>query len=392
MRKTWFVLLVLCVNAGASVGSELATGSSSPVIVATVGTRCQIEHAVISAGEIYVSLSEFVICLKGEIYLNRADGLIDVQLPGNKLLLWPWGAPLAFRDHTTPIVLSGEPWFWQEGFFYVSREALEELLGQAVAIMGSVELLNIRPTLEQVFRVDNIYRSAANGLKILIDPGHGGKDLGAKDSLGTYEKDIVLSVGLRLAALLREQGYLVKMTRTDDSYPTLSERVQLANEWNADLMLSLHCNSAQRQGAAGIETYVLSRQASDPRALALAQFENAFEAKQVDQRDDVAELLGDLARSAQEQSSYGLAAIFHKTLVSQLTTENRGVRKAPFFVLAGTTMPAFLVELGFLTNPDEAALLRQAEYQAWLAKSILAGVHAIRDYLTARSADATKQR
>lgn len=319
--------------------------------------------------------------------MNRSDGLIESQISGRKIVIWPWGPPLAWSDDAMEMKLPDSPWFWHEGYLVVSLEAFEDLWGSAVASDATPEVLDVARHPVREFRVEPIRRGPQNGLKVVIDPGHGGKDLGAKDELGTLEKDIVLAIGVKVGALLRELGYQVKLTRNDDSYPTLSERVQLANDWSADLMLSLHCNSAPRLAATGIETYILSREASDPRALALAQFENAFESEKVGSGDLLSQMLGDVARSAQESASTGLATLFHRTVASHIDTDNRGVRKAPFFVLTGTTMPAFLVELGFLSNREEAARLRQPEYQARLAKSVVEGVEAIREYLSARAGD-----
>ncbi len=349
------------------------------------GTSCQIHNAVLYEGDVFLRLSDVAACQGGTAQLNPTRGVIDARINGELLTIWPWGDPVAVRNGLEIITLPENPWFWHEGGFYVRPEMVEVWSGMAIGMRTEPELMAIRLKTPVTYATDTAIRGPSKGLKILIDPGHGGDDEGAVDDTGTPEKEIVLAVGARLAALLDAMGFDVKMTRNSDTYPTLQERVELANDWDADLMLSLHCNSAPRKSATGIETYILSRTASDPRALALAQFENAYEDKQVDSGGLVGQILGDVAREAQENTASRLASVFHREFISELTVEDRGVRKAPFFVLAGTTMPAFLVELGFLSNAEEAQLLRDSNYQKELAGAIAAAVVEIAPFLKMRA-------
>lgn len=342
---------------------------------------------MVASGQVYLRLSDVIACRGGTAQLIRTSGVISARFDGIELTIWPWGEPVAVVGGLERVPLPELPWFWLDGGFYVHPELLEAAGAGGIGIDADVAGLRLRPRAATAVALDTVLPEPATGLKILIDPGHGGQDLGASDAAGNYEKDLVLAIAHRLHAMLLARGYRSRLTRVDDSYPTLSERVVMANEWDADLMLSLHLNSAPRSTAKGIETYVLSREASDPRAKALAQFENAYDAEQAGQGgDSVLELLlNDVARGEQENLTQRLAPAFHAALVSRLNTENRGVRRAPFFVLAGTTMPAFLVELGFLSNSEESRELTTPEYQAQLAAGLAAAVDAIAPYLNTRT-------
>ncbi len=361
-----------------------------PLILAIAGRTCQIQHAVLAAAIPYVSLREISQCTGGDAQLISARGLVEARVAGVRATLWPWGEPVAIVDGLRQPELPDQPWIWDNGRLLVSIEALEALTGGRIATRFRPEDLPIRAEPVDTFRQDLGPRGTGAGLRVLVDPGHGGDDRGTADAAGVPEKEITLAVGLRLAARLRDRGFDVRLTREDDTYPTLQDRVRMANSWDADLLLSLHCNSAPRKTARGIETYYLSRVASDPRALELASFENAF-----DQQQSTGDLLGDLlsavARGVQEETSGRLAPIFHEHLVGGAGGENRGVRKAPFFVLAGTTMPAFLVELGFMSNAEDAVLLKDTGHQDRLAASLAEGVEAIVPWLRTRAAAPTAQ-
>lgn len=365
--------------------SRATDGPRPPLILAIAGRTCQIQQAVLAAAIPYVSLRELAQCSGGDAHLIPSRGLVEARIAGVRVTIWPWGEPVAIVDGLRQPELPESPWLWNDGHLLVSIDALEALTGGRIAARFRPEDLPIRAEPVEGFRQDLGPRAAGAGLRVLIDPGHGGEDRGTADATGVPEKEITLAVSLRLAARLRERGFHVRLTREEDVYPTLQERVQVANTWDADLMLSLHCNSAPRRSARGLETYYLSRVASDPRALELANFENAFDQQQ-STGDLLGELLSEVARGAQEEASGRLAPIFHEQLVRGVGSENRGVRKAPFFVLAGTTMPAFLVELGFMSNDEEAALLRDEAYQDRLAASLVDSVEAIVPWLRMRAA------
>jgi N-acetylmuramoyl-L-alanine amidase len=219
----------------------------------------------------------------------------------------------------------------------------------------------------------------ALGLKltrVVIDPGHGGHDQGTSGPHGLIEKELVLDVSLRLGKLIREQlGAEVIFTRSDDTFVPLERRPQLANEKKADLFLSIHANSSPYPTVFGVETYVLNF--TDSRsALDVAMRENASSQKSISELQDIIQKITahDKAQESKEFAGKIQAALYAFSARSFPGEYDRGVKPAPFVVLIGTTMPAVLTEIGFVTNPKEEALLKRPDYRQKLADAIFHGV------------------
>ena len=189
---------------------------------------------------------------------------------------------------------------------------------------------------------------------IVIDPGHGGKDIGATGPGGLMEKDITLAVARKLSAALQSKiNARVVLTRDDDSLVSLDQRTAIANQYKADLFLSVHMNAAVVKGAKGSETYFLSLEASDELARRAAETENASTAAaKANPSTDLKLILWDLAQQEYLQESSRFAQDIQEEMNRATGVQNRGVKQAPFKVLVGATMPAALVEVGFITNPD----------------------------------------
>jgi len=225
-------------------------------------------------------------------------------------------------------------------------------------------------------------RAGPVGLRtIVIDPGHGGHDPGAVGPGGFQEKELTLDVARRMAALLQEDpGVKVVLTRARDQFLALRERTRLANREKADLFLSIHVNAAPGVTASGAETYFLSSEATDNAARAAAAFEN----KVIDlegssgggARGLLRSILWDLTQSEFQQESSRLAEVLQNGLDRALRLPSRGVKQAPFYVLGGAAMPAVLVEIGFITNPQEEQRLRDDGYRDRIARALAAGVAA----------------
>ncbi len=219
--------------------------------------------------------------------------------------------------------------------------------------------------------------SASNTIDtIVIDPGHGGEDSGAIGPTGLTESDIVLDVSLRLKTLIEENlKKRVIMTRSNNIFIPLKERTEIANTNKADLFVSVHANASTRRSAQGIETYLFGR-ASDERALQTAARENETDTKSAQNFQEV--ILNDLLRDftineALELAHYTQKA-FEKTLIPDYPTASLGVKKAPFYVLAHTNMPAILAEISFVSNKVEEKRMRQSAYRQRIAESILKGL------------------
>jgi N-acetylmuramoyl-L-alanine amidase len=217
---------------------------------------------------------------------------------------------------------------------------------------------------------------------IVIDPGHGGNETGAIGPGGVVEKDVTLALANKLASLLRSRTSMrVILTRTGDEQVDLTRRTALANEYGADLFVSIHLNAALRKGATGSETYFLSLEASDELARQAADRENADATGAIDAASDLKLILWDLAHQQYLKDSSAFAEAVQDELSRATETLNRGVKQAPFRVLIGATMPAALVEVGFISNPDEERRLRGDDYQLLLAEAIYRGIDRFkRDY------------
>jgi N-acetylmuramoyl-L-alanine amidase len=220
---------------------------------------------------------------------------------------------------------------------------------------------------------------------VVIDPGHGGADPGVAGAGGLLEKDVNLEVALALARDLRRRGFEVVLTREDDHHLNLAERAEIANASGGDLFISLHCNGWFNEGARGIETYFLSPAKSD-----WSKSVEALENRGHGEPEDVEFIVWDLVQNRFISASSDLAEVVQSEVTRRLGLPDRGVRQAGFRVLVGAWMPAVLVELGFLTHPDEARRLSDDRYQQDLASAIGEAVAVYRDRV-ARHQDVVRE-
>ena len=214
---------------------------------------------------------------------------------------------------------------------------------------------------------------------VVIDPGHGGLWPGAMGKAGTLEKDITLAISLKLAAVIRRNLALrVVLTRDKDVDVSLEDRAAMANNNKADIFLSIHANSSYQKDARGPETYFLSLEATDEEARKLAYLENnptqPEEGIAGDNRDEIQMILWDMAQTAYLKQSSELAESIQNELNLLLRTRNRGIRQAPFTVLAGVACAAVLVEVAFLSNSREERRLLNEDFQNEVAKAIYDGL------------------
>jgi N-acetylmuramoyl-L-alanine amidase len=213
--------------------------------------------------------------------------------------------------------------------------------------------------------------------KIVIDPGHGGKDAGTSTPGGLAEKEVTLDIGIRLRHLLEQAAFEVVMTRDKDEAVPLRQRTAMANAQGADLFVSIHLNWIDGGQARGMETYYLGP-TEDPVLLQLAAQENRDSGYSL---ADFRKLLDYIYLSVRRDESRRLAESVQRTLVTALRRKrpalvNRGVKTAPFAVLAGTEMPAILAEVACLSHPEEAHLLATPQYRQDIAQALLEGIRA----------------
>lgn len=219
----------------------------------------------------------------------------------------------------------------------------------------------------------------------MIDPGHGGKDDGAKGPHGIKEKDLTLKIAKQLAAVLRNTlDAEVRLTRQDDRYIPLEERNTLGNKVNADMFVSIHVNASESRDPHGIETYYLNT-ASDKAAKRLADRENRAFGKEA---STLEKILTTMLQNANTDESRELAISVQSSMIQHLSKSfpnvlDKHVKTALFYVLVGSKSPSILVETGFVSNPIEEKRLNSADYQRQLVESLATG---IKKYLNASQA------
>lgn len=216
---------------------------------------------------------------------------------------------------------------------------------------------------------------------IMLDPGHGGKDPGAMGN-GIKESVITLRIAKLVGQLLGKKGFTVLYTRTADRFIPLDQRTALANSKKVDLFVSLHINANTDKNICGLETYFLDL-ARTSSAAHVAARENAISVKGI---SDLQFILTDLMLSSKLQESKEMARFAHNSLTGRLQkagfdSKDNGVRSAPFYVLMGARMPAVLMELGYLSNQDDAARLKSPKFQERLAEGIVEGIVAYKQKL-----------
>ncbi len=211
-------------------------------------------------------------------------------------------------------------------------------------------------------------------LKVALDAGHGGEDVGAKGRKGLLEKDASLALALELRRVLEERGLAVVMVRADDSAVILQERAKVANAAGADLFVSLHFNASRSRKGRGSEVYFLSLDQGDEDARALADQENTGSAAETPLPGVVAAILDDMAQKAFLVDSERLAVAVQGQLNRLGNIPQRGVKQAPFAVLRRAAMPAVLVEGAFISNPAEEAKLKEPGFRKKLAEAIAKGI------------------
>lgn len=218
-----------------------------------------------------------------------------------------------------------------------------------------------------------------NGLrlrKIVLDPGHGGKDPGALGPGGVAEKDLVLSIAKKLARKIRDElDVEVVLTRTSDRFVPLEDRTAFANAQNADLFISLHINASTDPRMRGIESYYLDN-ATDEATIRLAARENDTSRRNI---SDLQFILSDLTQNSKLEDSIGLAHRLQSSLVSHMRksyrgVKNLGVKKGLFYVLVGARMPSVLLETFFVTNRYEGRYLARSSFQGAIVEAIFRGI------------------
>ena len=305
---------------------------------------------------------------------NAFDGVHFFVEDKAKEVLKIWGHEFVFTYANKYAVLDGVsyrikyPCRYEKDNFLIGIEDFKFLLSQAtefdINLDGNILSINTK-------------NNERGSIVIVIDPGHGGKDPGAIGKNGTYEKNIVLDISRRISSIIGDEDVDVILTRDSDVFIPLADRTQIANEKGANVFISIHCNASKNRQITGIETFFLSP-AKNHYARTTASLENAAllleENPPVKDLDDVEIIIADMLHSEYIKESYRLSQLIQDKLISNIKRKDRGVNQAGFYVLAGAFMPSVLIEIGFISNPDEEKMLNQAYFRQRVSQSISDGI------------------
>lgn len=209
--------------------------------------------------------------------------------------------------------------------------------------------------------------------RIVVDPGHGGRDPGAISPWGLKEKEVNLSIAFYLKKFLKERGFEVFLTRNSDKFVSLKERVNFSIRKKADLFISIHANSNRARFLKGLEIYYLSPRFSDTQSKILATAENLCKQEALDFSYKIRKIIGEMLNLENRRETLELASAIQLS-AENFGIETRDIKGAPFYVLKYNFCPALLIEVGYLTNSQEERKLRSSLYRRQIALSIAEGI------------------
>ena len=325
----------------------------------------------------YFSLNDFSNVLLKKNFINK-----DVQ----KIVFSLRDAKIKVTGNISFIIIDDKTYqlknsiIYKEGIFYAPIDDFLELLNQKTGSSYTMDYSSL--SIQNKFLSQNVLTSSVDLSQekkkwkfdtIIIDPGHGGKDPGAVGYRGTKEKDIVLDVSKRLARKIeRNSKTKVILTREEDIFLRLQDRTKFANANEGDLFISIHTNAAEDRRASGFETFLIGPNKNEA-AVRVAARENAalelegFSGKKLTNEDLIK---ATIAQSAFAAKSEEFASLVQNEIKKRVQSKDRGVKQAGFYVLMGASMPNVLIELGFISNPNEEKKLNSSSYRDMLATSI----------------------
>jgi N-acetylmuramoyl-L-alanine amidase len=366
----WALAAVLWAAKPAEAGwSYKKLGGKKPGTLSTVSRK----------GAEYVSLRQFCFALGCKAFYQWANYRVVIQNPSTHE-----GAIVSRLAHVA--LVDGKAVDFDGDVLSEEREGY--LLPLDLSVKLAVALGLGRVERKEAERPEKIAQGGHELKSIVIDPGHGGNDFGTGFG-GTYEKDVAMFYALRLREQVLKDlpGVTVLLTRENDSFVSLPDRARLANASGASLFLSLHVNHAGNPEVQGVETYILSPDATDDDARKLALLENDTwlkTSKTPEAGDNVKKILIDM-----EQTKYIQDSAFAASMIQQELTgldkrrglRNRGVKQAMFYVLAQVAMPSTLVEMGFLSNTGDRSRLMDAGFREDFVRAVVGALRRYGDKL-----------
>lgn len=359
MRKYSLILVFLLITVCLSASIKVEYNSSLPP---------EIIQTVIIDSIHYFNAFELNKTFKATIQEDFLDQRLRISIYNEQIIILLESSYLSFADKTYNFRY---PVISRQGKYYIPLKLITDIL--PLIFPDKISYKNGSIIADKP--VDNSIKT------IVLDPGHGGKDPGAVGfTKKNLEKDVVLKVARKVKDLIETNlNIRVILTRENDSFVSLQERTLLANRENADLFVSLHCNANNSHKYNGIEVYYLSTAKTD-EARAVETLENSvvydYEGGEeaVKRYDDLALILADMAQNEHLIESYDLSGQIQENIVNKTNGRNRGVKQANFYVLRGAYMPSVLIEMGFISNPEEEKKLVKDDYQNKIAEAIYAGI------------------
>ena len=364
----YYCLLLFSWSFG-NVQQEIKIIDSNNSVIGTVG--------YIQENRYYFSLNDFSNVLLKKNFINKDLQKIVFSLGDDKIKVT---ANIAF------VIINDKPYqltnniIYKKGTFYAPLDDFLDLLNKQTGSQYSINYNSL--SIKNSLGVKNSLTSSVDLKKekkkwkfdtIIIDPGHGGKDPGAIGYRGTKEKDIALDVSKRLAKKIeRNSKTKVILTREEDIFVRLQDRTKFANANKGDLFISIHTNAAEDRRASGFETFLIGINKNE-EAIRVAARENAvleLEDGGATKLTDEALIKATMSQAAFANLSEQFAALVQEEMGKRIQSKNRGVKQAGFYVLMGASMPNVLVELGFISNPNEEKKLNSSSYRDMLATSI----------------------
>lgn len=323
-----------------------------------------------------------LLARKGGWTVNTENAVYNITANGRTIKIRRGNPFVEVDNNFVQMHFSPEEW---DGSLWIATSAFGDLFGDAVQkdrANSSIKIQPPAPVIDPVMPTEPATEKGGSTAKppqwtlknVIIDAGHGGKDPGAKGLYGLDEKTLTLDIAKRLSTLLRERGVNCTMTRDDDSFLELHQRTELANKERGDLLVSIHCNSFKDPNIRGLETYFL-KPARSERAVDVALRENAVVGLEgdVSKYQDMTEenyILLSMATAQYMKDSETWAASTLSLLKEKTGIEARQVDQAGFYVLMGASMPAILVECGYLSNPDDAKFLASERGRTKIAEGL----------------------
>ena len=326
----------------------------------------------------YISVNNFSDILLNKNFINNDTEKMVVHFGNTKVKIT---ANIAFIIIDEKAYQLHNNVFQKKGEYYVPLDDFLALLTQhtntnyamnynsmSISLGGVVQNVSVNKTTDLIKEKKKWQFDT-----IIIDPGHGGKDPGSVGYKGTKEKDIVLDVSKRLARKI-QKNLRVKtiLTRDEDVFIRLQDRTKFANTNEGDLFISIHVNSNESKKPYGFETYLL-KPGRNQEAINVALRENSvieLEGNKFEQLTDEQLIQATIAQSGFVQYSEKFAALVQEEIDKRVQSRNRGVKQAGFYVLMGASMPNVLIELGYISNPNEEKKLNSSSYRDMLATSI----------------------